>query len=92
MVEEPETVTEHNRSSLLTFFIFLSTEHLQDAIETGCVKCTETQEKGAYTVIEHLIQNELDIWREITAKFDPEGKYRKKYEDRAKAKGIKIPE
>nr|QRF70959.1 chemosensory protein [Semiothisa cinerearia] len=67
-------------------------EHLQDAIETGCEKCTETQEKGAYTVIEHLIKSELDIWREITAKFDPEGKWRKKYEERAKANGIVIPD
>ncbi|KOB73531.1 Olfactory protein [Operophtera brumata] len=67
-------------------------DNLQEAIATGCEKCTETQEKGAYTVIEHLIKNEPEIWREITAKFDPEGKYRKKYEDRAKAKGIVIPD
>nr|ALS03842.1 chemosensory protein 17 [Ectropis obliqua] len=67
-------------------------EHLQDAIETGCEKCTEKQEKGSYTVLEHLIKNELEIWRELTAKFDPEGKWRKKYEDRARANGITIPE
>ncbi|KAL4715026.1 hypothetical protein ACJJTC_003177 [Scirpophaga incertulas] len=67
-------------------------EHLQDAIETGCVKCTETQEKGASKVIEFLIKNELDVWHELTAKFDPEGKWRKKYEDRARANGIEIPE
>nr|XP_049701316.1 uncharacterized protein LOC110376358 [Helicoverpa armigera] len=67
-------------------------EHLQDAIETGCSKCTEAQEKGAYKVIEHLIKNELDIWRELAAKYDPKGDWRKKYEDRARANGIQIPE
>nr|AAC47827.1 olfactory protein [Cactoblastis cactorum] len=67
-------------------------EHLQEAIENGCEKCTEAQEKGAYTVIEHLIKNEIEIWRQLADKFDPERKYRKKYEDRARAKGIEIPE
>ncbi|XP_026729747.1 ejaculatory bulb-specific protein 3-like [Trichoplusia ni] len=67
-------------------------EHLQDAIETGCKKCTEAQEKGAYRVIEHLIKNELDIWRELAAKYDKDGSWRKKYEDRARANGIQIPE
>lgn len=72
-------------------FFFVS-EHLQDAIETGCKKCTEAQEKGAYRVIEHLIKNELDIWRELAAKYDKDGSWRKKYEDRARANGIQIPE
>nr|ALT31606.1 chemosensory protein 24 [Cnaphalocrocis medinalis] len=67
-------------------------ENLQEAIETGCAKCTENQEKGAYRVIEHLIKNELDIWRELTAKYDPKGTWRKKYEERARANGITIPE
>nr|AGY49269.1 putative chemosensory protein [Sesamia inferens] len=67
-------------------------DHLSDAIETGCKKCTEAQEKGTYKVIEHLIKNELDIWRELCDKFDPTGTWRKKYEDRAKANGIVIPE
>nr|ALJ93810.1 chemosensory protein CSP1 [Athetis dissimilis] len=67
-------------------------EHLQDAIETGCKKCTEAQEKGAQKVIDYLIKNELGYWRELTDKYDPTGTWRKTYEDRAKAAGIKIPE
>nr|QEI46806.1 chemosensory protein 8 [Galleria mellonella] len=67
-------------------------EHLQEAIETGCEKCTEAQEKGAYKAIEYLIKNELDIWHKLTDRFDPSGKWRKKYEDRAKANGVVIPE
>ncbi|GBP07794.1 Ejaculatory bulb-specific protein 3 [Eumeta japonica] len=66
--------------------------NLEDALATGCAKCTERQEKGTYIVIEHLIKNEPEIWKELTDKFDPDKQYRKKYEDRAKAKGIVIPE
>ncbi|CAG4947252.1 unnamed protein product [Colias eurytheme] len=65
-------------------------DHIQDALETGCSKCTETQEKGSYTMIEHLINKEKEIWNELTAKYDPEGKYKKKYEERAQAKGLKL--
>nr|UVB79207.1 chemosensory protein 1 [Heortia vitessoides] len=67
-------------------------EHLQEAIETGCSKCTETQEKGAYKAVEFLIKNELETWHLLTDKFDPDGQWRKKYEDRARANGIVIPE
>ncbi|XP_068620559.1 ejaculatory bulb-specific protein 3-like [Battus philenor] len=66
-------------------------EHLQEAIETGCEKCTEKQEKGSYEMIKHLIEHEPEIWNELCAKFDPEGKWRKTYEDRARAQGINIP-
>ncbi|KAJ8717930.1 hypothetical protein PYW07_005860 [Mythimna separata] len=66
-------------------------DHLTEAIENGCAKCTENQEKGAQKVIDHLIKNELDMWRELAAKYDPTGNWRKKYEDRARAAGIVIP-
>ncbi|CAH0713320.1 unnamed protein product, partial [Brenthis ino] len=67
-------------------------EHIQDALETGCEKCTKTQLNGATTVIDHLIKNNREIWKELTSKYDPEGVWRKKYEDRAREKGIVIPE
>lgn len=42
-------------------------------------------------MIEHLIKKERGIWKELTDKFDPKGFWRKKYEDRAREKGIVIP-
>ncbi|XP_045521957.1 allergen Tha p 1-like [Pieris brassicae] len=65
-------------------------DHIQDALETGCSKCTEAQEKGTYTIIEHLINKEKEIWEELCAKYDAEGKYRKKYEERAKSAGLTV--
>nr|XP_034835688.1 allergen Tha p 1-like [Maniola hyperantus] len=66
-------------------------EHIQDALETGCKKCTDAQSKGATTVINHVIENEPEIWKELTAKYDPQGIWLKKYEDLAKERGIAIP-
>lgn len=42
-------------------------------------------------MIEHLIKKERDIWKQLTDKYDPQGTWRKKYEDRAREKGIEIP-
>nr|NP_001299445.1 ejaculatory bulb-specific protein 3-like precursor [Papilio xuthus]BAF91719.1 chemosensory protein [Papilio xuthus] len=67
-------------------------DNLLDATETGCEKCTEKQKEGSYEMIEHLIKNEPEIWNELCAKYDPTGKWRKEYEEKAKAKGIKIPQ
>ncbi|XP_026320939.1 ejaculatory bulb-specific protein 3-like [Hyposmocoma kahamanoa] len=67
-------------------------EHIVDALETGCEKCTENQQKGTHKVIEHLIKNELPAWKELCKKYDPSGNFRKKYETIAKEKGIEIPE
>ena len=66
-------------------------ENLKDGLETGCEKCTEKQEEGVETTVEFLIESKPEIWEEVTKVLDPTGKYRKKYEDRAAAKGIKIP-
>ncbi|XP_049877105.1 allergen Tha p 1-like isoform X2 [Pectinophora gossypiella] len=67
-------------------------DHLKEALETGCEKCTESQKNGTHTVIQHLIKHEIEIWKELCAKFDPSGTYRKKYEAIAKEHGIEIPE
>ncbi|CAH0713322.1 unnamed protein product, partial [Brenthis ino] len=65
--------------------------NLRDGLETGCGKCTEIQKDKVTIFIEHVIKNERGIWKELTDKYDPEGIWRKKYEDAAKEKGIIIP-
>uniref|UniRef100_A0A2A4JPQ2 Chemosensory protein n=3 Tax=Heliothis virescens TaxID=7102 RepID=A0A2A4JPQ2_HELVI len=59
-------------------------EHIIEALENECGKCTEAQKKGTRRVIGHLINNEADYWNELTAKFDPEKKYVQKYEKELK--------
>ncbi|PZC77862.1 hypothetical protein B5X24_HaOG200658 [Helicoverpa armigera] len=55
-------------------------EHILEALETGCDKCTDKQKEGTHRVIAHLIKYKLEEWEKLRAKYDPEGKYAKKYE------------
>ncbi|KAJ8717278.1 hypothetical protein PYW08_005677 [Mythimna loreyi] len=59
-------------------------EHVKEALENECAKCTEAQKKGTRRVIGHLINHEEDYWNELTAKFDPERKFTAKYEKELK--------
>nr|AAM77025.1 chemosensory protein [Rhyparobia maderae] len=59
-------------------------DHIPDALETGCDKCSDKQKNGTRRVLKFLIDNEPDRYKELENKFDPEGTYRKKYEKEAK--------
>nr|AUF73002.1 chemosensory protein [Anoplophora chinensis] len=63
---------------------------LPDAIDNECAKCSEKQKDGARKVIHYVIKNKRDWWTELEAIYDPEGKYRKKYEEQAKKEGIDL--
>ncbi|XP_014365820.2 ejaculatory bulb-specific protein 3 [Papilio machaon] len=65
--------------------------HIKEAMENGCKECTEKQKQGTRDVIKFLIEHKLETWNELCNKYDPTGKWRKHYEDDAKANGIKIP-
>nr|AKI84391.1 CSP8 [Holotrichia parallela] len=53
---------------------------LPDALANGCNKCNDKQRTTAEKVIRHLIKNRNNDWKRLTAKYDPSGDYRKKYE------------
>ncbi|KYN08563.1 PREDICTED: ejaculatory bulb-specific protein 3-like [Cyphomyrmex costatus] len=59
-------------------------KHINEALENECEKCTERQKEMIKKVIKHIVNNKQDMWNELKAKFDPEEKYAKKYEDEAK--------
>lgn len=56
---------------------------LSEALETECAKCSDRQNEIAKKATEFLVNNKRDMWNELKAKYDPENKYAKKYEDRA---------
>ncbi|RZC42382.1 chemosensory protein, partial [Asbolus verrucosus] len=58
---------------------------LPDALETNCTKCSDKQKEGAKIVIQHLYKNKPDTWKQLEAKYDPSGKYRKEHEAELKA-------
>ncbi|XP_044746257.1 allergen Tha p 1-like [Coccinella septempunctata] len=54
------------------------------ALEDGCERCTDKQREVAAKVIKFLIEKKPELWKELLEKFDPEKKFRSKYEDRLK--------
>lgn len=53
---------------------------MTDALETECVKCSDRQKEVAKKVIKYMVENKKSMWDELKVKYDPEGKYMKKYE------------
>nr|XP_012231377.1 PREDICTED: ejaculatory bulb-specific protein 3-like [Linepithema humile] len=63
---------------------------LNEALETECAKCSEHQRQIVRKVIRFLVENKRDLWNELKAKYDPEGKYVNKYEDMATREGVQL--
>lgn len=59
-------------------------------MENDCVKCSERQRITAKRIIQYLVVNETESFLELTAKFDPEGKYKEKYKQEAAELGITL--
>lgn len=73
---------------IIIVFFFLGI--LPDALETACSKCSEKQRKGTERVIRFLIEKKPDQYAQLEKKYDPTGSYKKKYEEEAKKRGIKV--
>ncbi|XP_049787807.1 uncharacterized protein LOC126191109 [Schistocerca cancellata] len=56
-------------------------EVIPDALTNGCSRCRPNQREGAEKVIKHLMKNKPDMWNKLEAKYDPDGTYRKKYQN-----------
>lgn len=60
-------------------------ETLPDALENECSKCTEKQKTGSDKVIRHLVNKRPDLWKELSAKYDPNNIYQERYKDKIDA-------
>ncbi|XP_034943489.1 ejaculatory bulb-specific protein 3-like [Chelonus insularis] len=63
---------------------------LPDALESECKKCSEKQKAASEKVIRFLVNERPELWNKLAGKYDPEGVYKKKYENQAKASGINV--
>jgi hypothetical protein len=63
---------------------------LPDALESACSKCNEKQKNATEKVFKHLSEKKPAQWTELQAKYDPQGKYRSKYEAVAAEHKIKV--
>ncbi|XP_076652581.1 chemosensory protein 6 [Halictus rubicundus] len=59
---------------------------LPDALSTDCSKCNEKQKNIADKVISHLKNKRPRDWERLTAKYDPSGEYKKRFESTQTAK------
>nr|QID89965.1 chemosensory protein [Agrilus zanthoxylumi]QTJ02339.1 chemosensory protein [Agrilus zanthoxylumi] len=64
--------------------------NLPDALNTRCSKCSEKQKEGTQRVVEYLIKNKPDWWKNLENKYDPSGNYRKNYSSELAQRGIKV--
>ncbi|XP_029042860.1 ejaculatory bulb-specific protein 3-like [Osmia bicornis bicornis] len=64
-------------------------KNLPDALEHDCSACSEKQKTIADKVSHFLIDNRVEDWSLLEAKYDPTGAYRQRYlENRVKEKSI----
>ncbi|RZC42384.1 chemosensory protein [Asbolus verrucosus] len=54
---------------------------LPDALQTGCEKCSDKQKQACKRIVRFLMDDKPQMWKELTAKYDPEGIYFEKYKD-----------
>ncbi|XP_012340063.1 ejaculatory bulb-specific protein 3 [Apis florea] len=63
---------------------------LPDALATDCKKCSEKQRDVIKKVIKFLVENKPEMWDALANKYDPDKKYRVKFEEEAKKLGISV--
>jgi len=63
---------------------------LPDAIENKCVDCSEKQRIGSEKIIKFLFEKKNDLWKQLEAKYDPQGTYRQRYQEDAKRLNIQV--
>nr|AWC68023.1 chemosensory protein 4 [Matsumurasca onukii]WCU30827.1 chemosensory protein [Matsumurasca onukii] len=52
---------------------------LPEALKTSCAKCTQKQKEKGRQVVKFMMDNKQDLWKEIAAKYDPDGTYTSKF-------------
>lgn len=56
-------------------------EKLPEALETRCAKCTDKQKQMGKALAQEVKKNHPDIWKQLVAMYDPEGKYQQAWQD-----------
>lgn len=69
-------------------FCFHLSGILPEALATDCQKCTEKQAENIKKVAFFLITKKPELWDQLIDKYDPEKKYRSKYEEQVKKLGV----
>ncbi|XP_056639213.1 ejaculatory bulb-specific protein 3-like [Diorhabda carinulata] len=63
---------------------------IPETLETECGKCTEKQKAAAKEIIHFMVNNKLELWKNLLEKYDPQGTYREKYQDEWRKQGYPL--
>nr|ARO70312.1 Chemosensory protein 8 [Dendrolimus punctatus] len=55
-------------------------EHIKDAMQTACEKCTAKQKVYAKKVVKHIKAHEAQYWQDLKQYYDPKNEYEQTYE------------
>lgn len=78
------------------YFLVLKIKHLfvteviPDALKTECSKCNDIQRNKVRKIMHHLIEKKYDWYKELEAAYDPEGTFKRMYDEQAKKEGLKL--
>jgi hypothetical protein len=70
--------------------MIIFSEAIPESLQNGCSKCNDKVKEGTKKVIHHLIEKKPDMWKELEARYDPNGDYKKKYKDLIEKEGLAI--
>nr|AHE13805.1 chemosensory protein 10 [Lissorhoptrus oryzophilus] len=65
-------------------------KNLPEALEDDCSKCSEYQRNRGAKALKYLIEHKRSYYDQLERKYDPERKYRKRYEASFKREGINL--
>lgn len=60
-------------------------EHIPEALDTNCAKCSEKQKSNSIKIGKYIYANEPQYAEELKGKYDPDGKYFQQFEGALKA-------
>ncbi|KAJ3647009.1 hypothetical protein Zmor_024560 [Zophobas morio] len=61
---------------------------IPEILQNQCSKCSEKHKAAVKKVLHHLIEKKPEWWKEVEGKFDPQGEYKKKYDDYLAKEGL----
>lgn len=57
-------------------------DYLRNAFGSRCGSCTEKQKNDADKVMRYLIENKPDMFKNLSAKYNPDGSYYAEYKEK----------
>lgn len=68
-------------TKITDYKLFLISDKLPEALATRCAKCTDKQKQIGKQLAKEVKAKRPDLWNDLVAYYDPQGKYQEAFED-----------